>query len=66
MLNQSGLDLRRGESVPGDVDDIIHTAPDPVVAIMIRAGAVASELQQVRRRTTMKTQAHLYNNPYIR
>ena len=57
MLDESGLDLRCGKSVPRDVDNIIHTAPDPVVTFMISASAVASELQHVSRVTTMKTRA---------
>ena len=54
MLKKSGLDLRCGESVPGDVNNIVHTAPDPVVAFMIPASAVASELQNMSRMTKMK------------
>ena len=49
MLEKSGLDLRCGKSVPRDVNNIVYTASDPVVAFMIPASAVASELQHVSR-----------------
>lgn len=67
MLDQSGLDLRCGESVPGDVDNIVHTSPDPVVAFMISSCAVASKLTYVSSRITkMKTRADLHSNPCTR
>ena len=49
MLDESGLDLRCGESVPGDIDNIVYTTPNPVVAFMISASAVTCELQRVSR-----------------
>ena len=49
MLDKSGLDLRCGKSVPGHVNNIVDTAPDPVVAFMISASAIAGELQHVNR-----------------
>ena len=55
MLEKSGLYLRRGKSVPRDVNNIVHAAPDPVVAFMIPASAVASELQLVSRITKMES-----------
>ena len=56
MLNKSGLDLRCGESVSGDIHNIIHTTSNPVVAFMISASAVASELQDVSRAAKTKTE----------
>lgn len=52
MLNKGGLNLRGGESMPGDVDDVIDTATDPVVAFMITPGTISGELISVRNRMT--------------
>ena len=66
MLDKSGLDLRRGESVPGYVDNIVHTSPDPVVAFVISASAVASELTYVSRITKRKNWSNLHSSPCTR
>ncbi len=44
MLDEGGLDFGRGQSVARDVDNVVNTATDPVVAFMIAAGSVTSEL----------------------
>lgn len=48
MLDECGLNLRGGQSVPGDVDDVIDPATDPVVAFMITPGTISGELISVR------------------
>lgn len=44
VLNESGLDLGGGETVTGDVDDVVDASADPVVAVMVTSGSVTSEL----------------------
>ena len=44
VLDQGGFDFGGGETVTGNVDDIIDTATDPVVALVITGGTIASEL----------------------
>jgi hypothetical protein len=47
MLNQSGFDFSRRQSVPRNIDDVINTAADPVVSFVISASPIASELSNV-------------------
>jgi hypothetical protein len=44
VRDQRALDLRRAETVAGDVDDVVDAAGDPVVAISIAAAAIAGEV----------------------
>jgi hypothetical protein len=44
VLDQRRFDLRRGEPVAADVDDVVDSSADPVVALVITPGAVAGEL----------------------
>lgn len=44
VLNESGFDLGGGEAVTGDVDDVVDTSADPVVAVVVTSGSVACEL----------------------
>lgn len=46
MLKESGLNLRSGQTVPRDVDNIVNAATDPVVTIVVTAGTISSELFQ--------------------
>jgi hypothetical protein len=44
MLDQSSFNLCSGQAMPRDIYYIIHAASDPVVALMISASTVTSEL----------------------
>lgn len=44
MLKQSSLDFGRRETVTRDVDNVVNTATDPVVSVMVTASAITSEL----------------------
>ena len=65
MLDESSLNLRCGKSMPRDVDDIVYTAPNPIVAFMISASAVTSELYYVSRKARTKLRADSRNSPGI-
>ena len=45
MLEQGGFNLSSRKTVAGDVDDIVDTATDPVVSVLVTASTVTSELQ---------------------
>lgn len=66
MLDEGCLDLRCGESVPGNVDNIVHAASDPVIAFMIPASTVTSELRHVSRIKSRSNHADSHNSPCIR
>lgn len=66
MLDKCGLNLRGGQSVPGDVDDVIDTATDPVVAFMITPGTISGELISVRNRMTNNGASYSRNTLYTR
>ena len=44
VLDERCLNLSSRQSVSRHVDDIVDTAPDPVVALVVTSGAVSSEL----------------------
>lgn len=44
VFNERGLDLSGGQSVAGDVDDIVHATADPIVTLVIAGGAVTGEV----------------------
>jgi hypothetical protein len=44
VLNKRGFNLSSRQPVARHVDDIVDTAPDPVVALVVTSGAVSSEL----------------------
>lgn len=45
VLDECGFDLGGGETVAGDVDDVVDAAADPVVAFVVATRAIARELQ---------------------
>ena len=45
MLEKGSLDLSSGETVARDVDNVINTATDPVVTIVIATSAISGELE---------------------
>ena len=47
MLDERGLDLGGGQSVAGNVDNIVDTATDPVVALVVTASTISGELVPV-------------------
>lgn len=44
VLDQGGFDLGGGQAVSTDVDNIVNTASDPVVAFVITSSSVTGEL----------------------
>jgi hypothetical protein len=44
VQHQRALDLGGAQAVAGDVEHVIDAAGDPVVAILVAAGAVAGEV----------------------
>jgi hypothetical protein len=44
VLDERGFDLRRRQTVATDVHDVVYTASDPVVALVVAACTVAREL----------------------
>lgn len=44
VLNQGGLDLSGGKTVTGNVDNVIDTATDPVVTLVITSSTITSEV----------------------
>ena len=46
MLEESGFDLGGGQTVARHVDDIVNTAPNPVVTIVVTTSAISGELSQ--------------------
>jgi hypothetical protein len=44
VLQKSGLNLGGGQTVAGDVDDIVNTATDPVVTVVVTASTISGEL----------------------
>ena len=47
MFQKSGLNLGGRQTVTGHVDDIVNTATDPVVSLVITAGTISRELKHV-------------------
>ena len=43
-LTRADLDFGGAHAVTGDVDDVVHAAGDPVVAVLITPAAVAGEV----------------------
>ncbi len=57
VLDEGGFDFGSGETVTANVDDIVDSASDPVVTLVITARAVPRELERVstaRRETDRK------------
>ncbi len=44
MRHQRGFDLGGAQAVPRHVQYVIHTASDPVVAVLITSRAIAAEI----------------------
>ena len=44
VLDERGFDLGGGETVTGHVDDVVDTAPDPVITLVVACGTITSEL----------------------
>jgi hypothetical protein len=44
MLDERSLNLRRRQSMPRDIDDIVHASSDPVVAFVVAPSTVSGEL----------------------
>jgi hypothetical protein len=44
VLDKGSLDLGGGQTVSRDVDNIVNTTADPVVAIVVTTGTISSEL----------------------
>lgn len=44
VLDQRGFDFGGGQTVTGDVDDVVDAAADPVVAVVVTTGSVTCEL----------------------
>ena len=47
MLDQCSFNFGSGETMPRDVDDVINTTSDPVVAFVVTSSSVARELGNV-------------------
>jgi hypothetical protein len=54
MLDERCLDLGSGQSVTGDVDNVVDTSSDPVVALVVTSGTVSSELCMLESVTTAR------------
>jgi hypothetical protein len=48
VLEECGLNLGGGETVTRNVDNIVNTATDPVVTIVITSSTISGELILVR------------------
>jgi len=46
VLDECGFDFGGRQSMPGDIDDVVDTTADPVIAFMIATSAVARELEE--------------------
>jgi hypothetical protein len=46
VLNERGLDLGSGQTVTGDVDDIVDTSADPVVTVVVTSCSISGELDR--------------------
>lgn len=44
MLNKGSLNLSSGQAVTRNVDNVVNTATDPVVTIVIATSAISGEL----------------------
>src|SRR2546428_1412483 len=44
MPAQGSLHLRRAQAMAGDVNHVIHPAGDPIVAVLVSAAAISSEV----------------------
>src|SRR5437868_12311456 len=44
MIHQSALDLHRPDAMASDVDDVVHAAEEPEVAVGVSLGAVAGDV----------------------
>lgn len=44
VLDEGGLDLGGGETVAGDVDDVVDATADPVEAFVVASSTVTGEL----------------------
>ena len=45
MLDQGSFNFSGGQAVTRDIDDIINTTPNPVIAFVIPAGTISGELR---------------------
>lgn len=45
VLEQGGFNFSSRETVARDVDNIVNTATDPVISVLVTASTVTSELQ---------------------
>ena len=46
---ERALNFRRADAMAGNIDDIIHTTEQPVIAVGIHAAAVAGEIHILER-----------------
>lgn len=47
MLEEGGLNLSSRQTVARNVDDIVNTATNPVVTIVVTTSAISGELSQL-------------------
>jgi hypothetical protein len=47
VLDESGFDFGGGETMAGDVDDVVDAAADPVVTLVVTSSSVTCELWKV-------------------
>lgn len=44
MLNKSGFDFARRQAMARNVHDVVDTAADPVIAVVVTASTITGEL----------------------
>ena len=44
MADQRRFDFSSADPVPGDIDDVVYPAHEPVVAVLVHPGAVTGEV----------------------
>ena len=44
VADQRRFDLGRAQAIAGDLDDVVHAADDPVVAVLVALGRVAGQV----------------------
>ncbi len=66
MFDESCFDFCGGQTVTTDIDNIVDTAADPVVAFMITSSSVTGKLSLVSNEPPQVTYVHLRSSPYKR
>jgi hypothetical protein len=65
MAYERTLDLGGTHAVTGDVDDVVHAAEQPVVAVLVHTGTVPGEVLAGERREVDVSHEFVLGSPHV-